>query len=333
MNAPRSGYRLPAEWEPQEAVFLVPSHNPETWPGCLELAQAQFAAFMDVVRTVTPVIDLTAHGIPTCDSWIRDYGPITLVRCDTVLEPARLMLDFTFNSWGGKYDDPQIDSAVPRQLGRLCGLPVETVDLVLEGGAIEVDGCGTLLTTSCCLEHPSRNPQLDRLMLENKLGEWLGVTRVIWLPGAPPQGDDTDGHVDNVARFLAPGLVACVGAPEDHPDAASCQENLTYLRQSRDARNQKLDVVELPVPPVRWFDYPGDRFTPARREMLPGSYANFLFSNNALFVPVFGGPTDDLALRRLADVLPRVTIVPVPADVLVVGQGGLHCLSMTLPAL
>ncbi|MEM9417512.1 MAG: agmatine deiminase family protein [Planctomycetota bacterium] len=303
-------FRWPAEWEPLEAVWVVPPHNPETWPGCLEEAQAEHAAWCEAMAEVVRVGTTDELGIATNDSWIRDFGPLFVFA-----QAGQLVIqDFRFNGWGDKYETRDLDDAVARKLAEALGLLIVKHDQVLEGGALETDGRGTLLTTTDCLLNPSRNGPTDRAAMERLLRDTLGITRTIWLSAQLP-GDDTDGHIDNAARFLSPETVVVHPAIDATP-----------------LRDAGLNVIELPAVEPIFYDYPGDRFGPAQRMQLPCSYANFLIANGLVFVPTFGQPADDLALRLLDDAMPDHTPVPIRSNHLVVGQGALHCLSMQQPA-
>lgn len=324
------GYRCPAEFEPVDCVWVVPPHNPETWPGCFEAAQAQHADWVDLMRPHVEVKTPGSLGIDTNDSWIRDFGPIFVV---SEQEKSLAAHDFGFNSWGAKYESIRpLDDVVPQHLANKLGLPLWVHDFVLEGGSIDVNGKGTVMTTQQCLFNANRNPWATAAIIEQTLHDALGTTHVIWLPGGIA-GDDTDGHIDDVARFVSPECVAVVYAPEGHPDRAVTQRNLQALQQAKDQNGQPLHIVGLPVPEPIIYDFPElpsvEKPGPAP---VPASYANFLIANDAVFVPVFNQATDEVACGVLEKVLPGRSIVPVPAEHLVVGLGALHCLSMQQPA-
>jgi agmatine deiminase len=314
MTAPDApNYRWPAEWEPLEAVWVVPPHNPETWPGCLEEAQAEHAAWRKAMSEVVWVRSTKKAWIDTDDSWVRDFGPLFVFDENGGL----VVQDFRFDSWGGKYEARPNDDEVARAIGETLGLPVVRHDRVLEGGALETDGRGTLLTTTDCLLEPSRNGPTDRAAMEQLLRDTLGITRTVWLtlPAGGLPGDDTDGHIDNAARFIDPDTVVV------HPalDAAPLHD-------------AGLNVLTLPgVEPI-FYDYPADSTGPARHQQLPASYANFVIANGRVFVPTFGQPSDDVALKLLDDAMSEHQAVPIRSNHLLVGQGGLHCLSMQQPA-
>ncbi len=333
------GWRWPAEWEAHAATWLSWPHNPDTWPEGLGPVEDAFVA---MVRALAPrervrvnvadaAMEARVRGLvgaeasqavdcfpfPTDDAWVRDHGPVFLVR-----EGERALVDFRYDAWGGKYPPWDRDDAIPRQVARALGLPRFAADFVLEGGAVDGDGAGTLLTTESCLLHPNRGRGRTRASMEARLHAFLGARQVIWLDGAV-EGDDTDGHVDDLTRFVAPGSVVTVleEDPGERLFAASL-ENLRRLRAARDARGKPLCVATLPMPPP----------LRARGERLPASYANFYLANGVALVPVFGAPSDERALAVLAELLPGRELVPVPARDLVAGLGAVHCLTQQEPS-
>ena len=340
MSAPaREGWRWPAEWEPHAATWLAWPHNPETWPGRLEYAQDAFAVFVRELVAREPVrllvndleselaarvllgaegVDVERvafHRVRTNDSWLRDSGPVFLVRDD---ETA--LADFGFDAWGRKYPPWELDDAVPRAIEEITGLPRFEAGFVLEGGSVEGDGRGTILTTESCLLNRNREPGRSREQMEQRLSAWLGAREVVWLAEGI-EGDDTDGHIDDLARFVAPGTVAAVTAEEGHPDQAVLAENLARLRAARDADGKPLAISTLPSPPP--LELAGIR--------CPASYANFLLVNGAVLVPTFAAPQDQRALAVVGELLPERDVVAVPARGLVLGLGALHCLSQQQP--
>lgn len=315
----RHSYRWPAEWEPLDAVWVVPPHNPETWPGCLEPAQQQHAAWCAAMAQVVTVRSTADLNIPTHDSWVRDFGPLFVRARGPHGRDVRGELiahDFRFNGWGDKYEPRPHDDAAGAAIARAAGARVVRHEQVLEGGALDTDGAGTLLTTTNCLLNPTRHSAGqagDASAIERLLHEALGITRVVWL-GADLPGDDTDGHVDNAARFVAPGVVAVHPAIDPAPLYAA-----------------GLEVVTLPTAGPLTYDYPPDPTVEGDTggvRPLPASYANFVIANGRVFVPVFGTANDDAALRALDDAMPGHTPVPIRAEHLLVGLGALHCLSM-----
>ncbi|MGB0768384.1 MAG: agmatine deiminase family protein [Phycisphaeraceae bacterium] len=324
------GYRCPAEFEPVDCVWVVPPHNPETWPGCFDAAQAQHADWVDRMQPHVEVRTPGSIGIETNDSWIRDFGPIFVIHDNEKLLACH---DFRFNAWGSKYEATRpLDDVVPQHLADKLGLPIWVHDFVLEGGSIEVNGQGTVMTTQQCLFHANRNPWATQAEIEKRLHDALGTHHVIWLPGGIA-GDDTDGHIDDVARFVSPQCVAVVVAPQGHPDHDTTRRNLAALQNTNDQDGEPLHIVGLPTPDPIVYDFPPlpSVETPGPAPV-PASYANFLIANDAVFVPAFGQNTDDIACRVLEKVLPGRSVVPIRAEHLVVGLGALHCLSMQQPA-
>jgi agmatine deiminase len=338
------GFRMPAEWEPQEAVWLVWPRDPLTWPDRVHKARGTFLAAMQAItphQRVDLVVhhDLAAeaqaavagagirnvafHPVDHQDSWIRDYGPIYLVRRVPGGGRERMAVKWDFNAWGNKYESLLKDKGVVAQLGAKVGAPLQEVRMVLEGGSIDVDGQGTLLTTEQCLLNGNRNPSLSRADVGRHLKEYVGVEAVLWL-GEGIEGDDTDGHVDDVTRFVAPGLVVtCTEDDRDHPNHAPLDGNLQRLRGMMDARGRPLRVVELPMP----RDIVADEGRP-----LPASHGNFLITNGAVLMPAFGGPSDLVAQRRLQQCFKDRPVVPLDCSDLVWGMGAIHCLSQQVPA-
>ena len=328
--------RWPAEWEPHRATWLAWPHAPTTWPGHLAEAQAEYTGIVRALQDREPVELLVAddameeatrkelaaggvdadsgirfHHVPTNDSWLRDSGP-TFVRDDAGLP---LALAFGFNAWGGKYPPWDRDAAVGARVAELAGVRCERPGFVLEGGSIDSDGAGTILTTESCLLNPNREDEpRTRPQMEERLARWLGARRVVWL-GEGIAADDTDGHIDDCARFVAPGVVVAARA-DSGPDREILGENRRRLVAAG------LSVHDLPMPPVHRVG----------GEACPASYANFYLANGAALVPTFGAASDARALAVLRDVLPGRDVIGVPCRTLVLGLGAIHCLSQQEPA-
>jgi agmatine deiminase len=257
---------------------------------------------------------------PTNDAWCRDHGPI-FVKHTRTGEVA--LTDWRYNAWGGKYPPFDADDAIPRRIARALGLRRFARPMVLEGGSIDVNGAGLLLTTEACLLNPNRNPALTRADIERALREMLGVRTIIWL-GDGIVGDDTDGHVDDLARFFAEdGIVTAVERNRRDANFAALAENLARLRALRTRAGRKFHIAELPMPAPVYGN--GQR--------LPASYANFLVINGAVLMPAFRQPRRDAeAAEVLAACFPGREIVPVDSLDLVLGLGTLHCISQQQPA-
>ncbi len=333
---------MPAEWEPHAATWLAWPHNRTDWPGKFEPIPWIYA---DIVRHLAAVerveiliADAAAervarkllkqshaavenvrfHTANTNRGWIRDYGPIF------VKSPKGIgAVKWRFNGWA-KYSDWKHDERAGAAVPGFASVPVCAPGLVLEGGSIDVNGRGTLLTTRECLlsRVQQRNPGVSREQLEQLFAEYLGVRHVIWLERGIA-GDDTHGHVDDTARFVAPDTVlACVETNRRDQNYAPLQKNLKLLKQARDQHGRPVRVFELPMPAPVYFN----------RQLLPASYANFYIANGIVLVPVFNDPNDRVALNVVADAFPSREIVPVYCRDLVLGLGTLHCMTQQQPA-
>ncbi len=336
-----AGYRMPAEWELHLATYLTWPHNLETWPGKFDPVPAQYAAVAAALSRFEPVRILIMDAdaaeragallrqadarmgsveFLTCatnDSWIRDYGPIFVIRADG----RQLALDWKFNSWGEKYGPHELDDVIPRRLAARYGFECIEVPLVLEGGSIDINGAGSLLTTKSCLLNPNRNPDVSRQDIEEYLRVYLGVSNILWL-GDGIAGDDTDGHVDDLARFVSRDTIVTVIEHDRADDNyRPLAENLKRLRAMRDQDGKPFMIETLPMPPALYHE--GQR--------LPASYANFYIANGAVMVPTFGCPTDAQALTMLARLFPARKVLGLPCLDLVWGLGTIHCLSQQHP--
>jgi agmatine deiminase len=344
---------MPAEWSKHEGTWIAWPHRPDDWPG--RFGAIPFA-FVEIVRHLAPhesvriVVRnereeeraralLSASGVevaalrffrwPTDRAWLRDYGPIFVRNPSATGEAAPVAItDWKFNGWA-KYDDWHRDDRIPSRVARELGLvawrpKVGAAPVVLEGGAVDTNGEGVLLATEECLlsDVQARNPGVDRAALEGVLSEYLGVDRVLWLAWGLV-GDDTHGHVDDVARFVSPRTI--VAAREPNPEDANSpilEENLARLRAARDAAGEPYEVVELPMP--RPLVYDGQR--------VPASYLNFYVANGTVLVPTFNDPADRLALEILERHFPGRTVVGVHSGDLIWGLGSLHCLTQQEPS-
>ncbi len=344
MNTAASlGFRMPAEWEPHEATWLAWPYNLETWEGHLEGAEDAFAQFIEVltqaeiVHLLVPSAEgeeraqrklrgrkilrenLHFHRIETGDVWFRDFGPTFITKG----EGDRREVAWTkwkYNALGNKWPDLLMGNEVPDNMP-LQKFQRFDADIVLEGGSIDVNGSGSLLTTESCLLNPNRNPTLTRRELEQRLQDFLGVTNILWLQEGIA-GDDTDGHIDDITRFVGPDTVVTV-LEEDTEDKnfAALQENYQRLQSMKNERGENLRIVTLPMP--RPFIVDGRR--------MAASYANFYIANAGVVVPLYNQPSDTIALETLGNLFPKRKIVGIDCRELIVGCGSLHCISQQQP--
>jgi agmatine deiminase len=339
------GFRMPAEWHPHRATWLTWPKDPETWPGKIaevEEIYLRMIAALTPHETVNLLVDdeemrqavlrrcdfpgaanLRFHLIETVDSWIRDYGPNFLLGPNG--EGA--FNDWIFNAWGNKYEELKLDDGIPRQLESILHLPRFSPGIVMEGGSIEVNGEGCVLTTEQCLLNPNRNPQLSRPEIEQYLKDYLRVTKILWL-GEGIVGDDTDGHIDDIARFVGPNTIVC--ALEDDPADANyeiLQDNLARLRSLTDAGGRPFEIITLPMPGI----VGGTSTINRNLDRLPASYANFYIANNVVLLPVFGNVNDTRATETLQRVFPARRVVPINCEPLVWGMGTIHCVTQQQP--
>ena len=332
------GLRLPAEWEPHAATWIAWPSRPAAFLGSIADVSRAYARVVRTIARHEPVhvigtgrvldeasrmvggaAGVSLVDIPTNDSWIRDTGPVFLVERQG---PGRGAVAWEWNAWGGKYPPWDADAGVGRAIAARLGLRTFEPGLVLEGGAIETDGDGTLLVNARCVDSVSRNPGVSRERIERVLLDQLAVERVLWI-GGELAGDDTDGHVDQLARFVRPGVVLAARQPDrSDPNHASLAENLSLLAGLDDARGRRLEVVPVDIPA---------RFTFGGVQ-LPASHLNWYVGNGFVAVPVFHEPTDRAALDTLAAAFPDRVVEPVPIDVVVRGRGGLHCITRDEPA-
>jgi agmatine deiminase len=331
--------RWPAEWEPHAATWVTWPRNPETWPHNLAEAQREHAAFVQIIAEHEPVRVLAgddamtssrvalAHSagvelvdLPSNDAWMRDHGATFVI--DTT-DQQLIAVDWVFNAWGGKYPPFDRDQAAATGIAHYLGSRIVHCTLVMEGGALETDGQGTLLTTESCALDPIRNPGITRPQFEAVMRELLGIHTTVWLPGDAIIGDDTDGHIDQIARFLNPQQVAYTAPsnPED-PNSAIQQRNREALENWAANNQEPIDLVPLPSPGV--VELFGTR--------LPASYCNFYLANDLVLVPAFGVPEDQQALGILKELYPDRRVVSSPSRNLLWGLGSFHCLTQQQPA-
>jgi agmatine deiminase len=343
-SSPRAqGYAMPAEWTSHRASWLSWPHNRETWPNQLARVQEVWLQMIIALALHEQVCLLVNDSriedevaarlkgagaamesisflrVPTVDVWIRDYGPTFVTRSSK--ETPLALNDWRFDGWGGKYEAYERDDGVAKEIAALLGVPVFTHPLVLEGGSIEVNGAGLCLTTEQCLLNKNRNPDVSQSEIEQFLGDTLGVDQVIWL-GQGIAGDDTDGHVDDLARFVNPSTVVCVRETDARDENyRALEDNYERLVSARDKSGAKLTIVSLPSPaPVRYEE--------AR---LPASYANFYIANQVVLAPVFGDAADATALGILQELFPGRRVHGLHCADVVAGLGAIHCVTQQEP--
>jgi agmatine deiminase len=333
-----NGFHMPAEWAKQEAIWLSWPHNLLTWPGGM-LAEVE-RSYTEIIRALhseqkikllvrepeaedrirkilggsgIELSQIIFCRIATEDAWIRDYGPTFVVNPES---RQLAMVKWTFNAWGNKYDDLLNDNRIPYEINRTMRLPMFEAGIVLEGGSIEVNGAGLVLTTEQCLLNKNRNPHLSRGQIEKCLNDHLGVSRIVWLKEGIA-GDDTDGHIDDIARFVDERTVVC--AFEDDPS----DENHSLLKENYELlHTEGFQVVKLPMP----------GFVGGGEGRLPASYANFYVGNAVVVVPQFGHTNDQRALGILQDCFPGRRVAGVHCTAMVHGLGTIHCCSQQEPA-
>ena len=320
---------MPPEWAPQDWIWIGFPHLAEEWPGWLEPAQVQMAAFASAVAESGQQVRLLvrdeanearARALVSSkvtlerrvygDIWLRDTGPLVVRAADGTRAARR----FGFNGWGGKYLMPG-DQEIGAELARDAGLAVTTTPMILEGGAVDGDGTGLVATTEQCLLNPNRNPQMNRAEIEAELGQQLGFTRVLWL-GEGLINDHTDGHVDNLARFVAPNrLVVPQATGRDDPNAA------IYENAAARAANFGVEVVRIPSPGLMTRD----------GVIEPASYVNFAITTHLVVVPTFGSPHDAEGVAAIAALFPDRETIGLPGEAVLAGGGGFHCASQQMP--
>ena len=333
---------MPAEWEPHAATWLSwPRREGISFPGsfdrvlptlramvealieseqvCINVCNdAHEAEAREVLRGL-PMERIAFHRIPTNEPWCRDHGPIFLARD---ADPKLAVVDWDYNAWGGKYPPCDLDEVVPTRVSEILDLPVFYPRMILEGGSIDVNGAGALLTSESCLLNRNRNPQMNREQIEQRLRDFLGVRQILWL-GDGIEGDDTDGHIDDLARFVSERtIVTVIEENRDDRNYRILQENLTRLSEMK-IDDQKIEIVTLPMPKKI-----------VREDLrLPASYANFYIANSCVLLPTFADPSDEIALSVLQELFPTRRVIGIDCRELIWGLGTFHCLTQQQPAM
>lgn len=344
-STPRErGYYFPAEFAPHRATWLSWPHKEASWPGKIQTIYPRYAEFVKYLsfseevcinvndrvwmdhaseRLLEAGADMTRVHFylhPTNDAWCRDHGPAFLLNRDPA--KGKAIVDWGYNAWGGKYPPHDLDDVIPSLVGQVLGLPVFHPGIIMEGGSVEFNGAGTVLTSTCCLLNPNRNPRLDRLAIERYLCDYYGMDQVLWVSEGII-GDDTDGHIDDTVRFVNGDTVLTV-VEENASDEnyALLQANLRELKTMRLSSGKQLNVVELPMPaPVIYDD-----------QRLPASYANFYIANKYVIVPTYRCAADERALRIIQACFPSREVIGIDSTDIIWGLGSFHCLSQQEPA-
>lgn len=338
------GFVFPAEWEKQDALWLSWPHKEESWPGKIETIYEPYSQFIKLVaedqlvrinvadeemkafalshieKSGAKMENISFYLNPTNDAWCRDHGPAFVINRAT---GEKAVVDWGYNAWGGKYPPFDLDDVVPTRIAKEFNLKLFTPPIVMEGGSVEFNGKGTILTTTACLLNENRNPHLNKEQIETYLKDYYGQDQVLWL-GDGIVGDDTDGHIDDITRFVSEDTVLTV-VEEDKADDnyELLQENLENLKAMKLLDGRSLNVIELPMPrPVEYDD-----------QRLPASYANFYIANKVVIVPVFNDINDSKALEVIQSVFPDRKVIGIDSVDIIWGLGSFHCLSQQEPSI
>jgi agmatine deiminase len=337
------GYYFPAEFAPHKATWLSWPHKEASWPGKIETIYPSYSKFVKELALSEEVCinvndemmksfatrcleqagaDLSRISFfihPTNDAWCRDHGPAFLINPNA--EQKKVIVDWNYNAWGNKYPPYDKDDVIPTLVAKHYGIPVYYPDIIMEGGSVEFNGKGSLLTSTACLLNPNRNPSLNKKQIENYLENYYGVDQVLWVDEGI-EGDDTDGHIDDTIRFVNEDTVLTV-IEENKKDEnyKPLQHNVKQLKKMRLLNGKQLNIVELPMPEKVIFE----------DQRLPASYANFYISNKSVIVPVFHSSNDDKALSIIQSCFPERKVTGIDSKDLIWGLGSFHCLSQQEP--
>lgn len=338
-----SGYFFPAEFAPHEATWLSWPHKEASWPGKIDTIFAPYSQFIYYLakseKVRINVVDAAMHQFalqhlqkasvdlnnvefffhPTNDAWCRDHGPAFLINPDVSIK--KVVVDWGYNAWGNKYPPFDLDDVIPTSIANHFNLPVFHPGIVMEGGSVEFNGAGTLLTSTACLLNPNRNPHLHKDQIEAYLCAYYGVQQILWVDEGII-GDDTDGHIDDTVRFVNAHTVLSV--VEENPldeNYALLQHNLKQLSQMRLPNGSSLEIIELPMPDAVIYE----------DQRLPASYANFYIANKYVIVPTFKSSKDDRALNIIQGCFPDRKVVGIDSTDIIWGLGSFHCLSQQEP--
>lgn len=339
------GYFFPAEWHNHHATWLSWPHKEASWPGKLNLIYEPYSQFIKTIaqgekvcinilndqlqnkavnhlmEVGTNMNNIIFYNHPTNDAWCRDHGPAFLINPTSTQKKA--IVDWGYNAWGDKYPPYDLDNAIPSLIGKALSLPVFHPNIVMEGGSVDFNGTGSVLTTTSCLLNPNRNPNLTQHQLEEYLCSYYGIEQVLWL-GDGIIGDDTDGHIDDITRFVNKDtVVTVIEENQNDENFAPLQDNLALLKEMRLIDGKQLNIIELPMPSP--IIYEGQR--------LPASYANFYVCNAAVIVPTYRDKNDQKALDILSSCFPARKVIGIDSTDIIWGLGSWHCLSQQEPAI
>jgi agmatine deiminase len=345
-QTPKSlGYYFPAEFAKHDAVWLSWPHKEESWPGKIASIYPSYCAFVKTVAltervNINVATDKMRQGAvkmlelagvdmskvqfylhPTNDAWCRDHGPSFLISNNA--EHPKAIVDWNINAWGGKYPPFDLDDVIPTRIAEQLNLPVFYPDIIMEGGSVDFNGAGTVITSTCCLLNENRNPHLQQAQIEQYLGDYYGIEQVLWVSEGIV-GDDTDGHIDDTVRFVNEDTVLTVvesNVLSENFDLL--QKNLKELKAMRLADGKQLNIVELPMPADVIYE----------GQLLPASYANFYISNGHIIVPTYQCAQDDKAMQIIQSCFPTREVVGIDSTDIIWGLGSFHCLSQQEPSI
>ena len=345
-QTPKSlGYSFPAEFAQHDAIWLSWPHKEESWPGKIATIYPSYCVFVKTVALTERVninvgtekmrqgaakmlelagVDMSKVQFylhPTNDAWCRDHGPSFLTRNNP--EHPKAIVDWNINAWGGKYPPYDLDDVIPTRIAEQLNLPVFYPEIIMEGGSVDFNGAGTVITSTCCLLNPNRNPHLNQAQIEKYLGDYYGIEQVLWVSEGIV-GDDTDGHIDDTVRFVNEDTVLTVvesNVLSENFDLL--QKNLKELKSMRLANGKQLNIVELPMPADVIYE----------EQLLPASYANFYISNGHIIVPTYQCAQDDQAMQIIQSCFPTREVVGIDSTDIIWGLGSFHCLSQQEPSL
>jgi agmatine deiminase len=338
------GYYFPAEFALHRATWLSWPHKEASWPGKIHTIYPNYSLFIkELTKSELVCINVNDEAMklfaidclnkarvdlsrvtfylnPTNDAWCRDHGPAFLINPDA--EQKKVIVDWNYNAWGNKYPPYDLDDVIPTRIAEHLGLPVYHPGIIMEGGSVEFNGEGTVLTSTCCLLNENRNPHLKKEDIEKYLHEYYGATQVLWVEEGI-EGDDTDGHIDDTVRFVnADTVLSVVEENKNDENYLLLQNNLRELSKMRLASGKQLNIVELPMPKPVIYE----------NQRLPASYANFYIANGSVIVPFFQCSNDDKALQVIQRCFPDRNVIGIDSTDIIWGLGSFHCLSQQEPA-